>query len=225
MVFKMSKKIIVIKIILFININILFSSGIFSDLDKLSIYGSTSYYSYKESFISESTELINLRPNLGDISFGVVYKGHYDLSFSYLNSSESINLYNLPYVDKYISTKFNYHIKRFENFKLKIGLKVIGSKNNKYSRNTFLLGVNKDIDYFNNPVVLYLDVSSSHQEFTNCENKVFNSFMIGGDVKLLVDKIDNNELKDIIWLGFTLNTDDLDKYYFGLNTGLFIPLK
>ena len=64
-----------------------------------------------------------------------------------------------------------------------------------------------------------------HQEFNNCENKVFNSFIIGGDVKLSVDKIDNNELKDIIWLGFALNTTDYNKYYLGFNTGLFFPLK
>ena len=105
-----NKKLIILKIILFVNINFLFGGGIFSNLDKFSMYGSMSYYSYQESYISESLELINIRPNLSNVSIGIIYNSNYDISFSYLNNSESINIYNFPYVDKYISTKFYYHM-------------------------------------------------------------------------------------------------------------------
>jgi len=212
-------------VILIVNINTIFASGIFSNLDNFSIYGSVSFSSYKESFVSESLELVDIRPSLTGFSVGAVYNSRYDLAFTFLDNSESINVYNFPYVDKYISTKFHYHINRYEKFKFKIGLDLIKSKKYDYSRNSFLIGINKDIDYFNNPVVIFLDFISSNQECTNCQEESFSGLTIGGKVKLLVDKLDNNEIKDIIWFGFDLNTNDFNKYYFGFNSGLFIPLK
>ena len=83
----------------------------------------------------------------------------------------------------------------------------------------------EEINYFNNPVVLYLEFAPSFQDYTNCDNKSFTGLSIGGDVKLPVDKLDNAELKDIIWLGLSINSNDFSKYYFGFNAGLFAPFK
>ena len=212
-------------VILIVNINTIFASGIFSNLDSFSVYGSTSFSSYKESFVSESLELVDIRPSLTGFSVGAIYNSCYDFTFAYLDNSESINVYNFPYVDKYISTKFHYHINRYEKFKLKIGLDLIKSKEYEYTRNSFIIGLYKDIDYFNNPVIIFLDLISSNQECNNCQEESFSGLTIGGNVKLLVDKLDNNEIKDIIWFGLELNTNDFNKYYFGFNSGVFIPLK
>jgi len=221
----MIKRITLLKIILLVNINIAFSSGVFSNLDKFSIYGSALFNSYKESFVSESLELVNIRPNLNGFTLGAVYSSRYEISFSYLNNSESINIYNLPFPDKYFSTKFYFHIYRFEKIKFKVGFNSMNSNDNDYLRNSILFSIYEEINYFNNPVVLYLDFAQSSQEYTGCINKTFTGLSIGGDVKLLVDKMDNNELKDIVWLGFSISTNDFNKYYFGFNSGLFIPLK
>jgi hypothetical protein len=219
----MIRRMAMLRIVLFVNI--IFSSGNFSDLDIFSIYGSTSFNSYKESFVSESLELVNVRPNLKSFTLGFVYNANYEISFSHLNNSETINIYNFPYSDNYILTKFYFHINRFEKFKFKVGLSSINSQSNEYLRNSILFGINKEINYFNNPVVLYLNIEPSYQDYILCNNTSFTKLTIGGDVKLFVDKIDNNELKDIIWLGFALNTTDYNKYYLGFNTGLFFPLK
>lgn len=221
----MIKRIALLKIILFLNINIMFSSGVFSNLDKFSIYGSASFNSYKESFVSESLELVNIRPNLSGFTLGAVYGSVYEISFSYLDNSESINIYNFPFPDTFISTKLYFHIRRFEKIKLKVGLNSIDSKYNDYLRNSILLSMYEEINYFNNPVVLYLEFAPSFQDYTNCDNKSFTGLSIGGDVKLPVDKLDNAELKDIIWLGLSINSNDFSKYYFGFNAGLFVPFK
>ena len=221
----MVKRIMLLKIILFLNINIMFSSGVFSNLDKFSVYCSASFNSYKESLVSESLELVNTRPNLRGFTLGAVYGSVYEISFSYLNNLESINIYNLPFSDTFISTKLYFHIRRFEKIKFKVGLNSIGSQYNDYLRNSILFSMYEEINYFNNPVVLYLEVAPSYQDYTNCDNKSFTGLSIGGDVKLPVDKLDNAELKDIIWLGLSVNTNDFNKYYFGFNTGLFIPFK
>lgn len=221
----MIKRITLFKIILLVNINIAFSGGVFSNFDKFSVYGSASFNSYKESFVSESLELVNIRPNLSGFTLGAIYASRYEISFSYLNNSESINIYNFPFSGKYILTKFYFHTHRFEKINFKAGFSSMNSNDSDYLRNSILFSIYEEINYFNNPVVMYLDLAKSSQDYTGCENKSFTGFSIGGDVKLPVDKMDNEELKDIIWFGFSINTNDFNKYYFGLSTGLFIPLK
>tara|TARA_B000000475_G_scaffold46125_2_gene35088 strand:- start:187 stop:849 length:663 start_codon:yes stop_codon:yes gene_type:complete len=206
-------------------LNTVLGSGILSNLDNLSLYSSYSLFSYKEDFISESLELVNTRPQYSNISIGLIYNGIYELRFSHVSNSNSNNIYSLPFKDEFISLGINYHIKRLDYIDFKIGLSTMEAINNQYSSSAFLLGAYKDINYFNNPVVIFFDYKNSTHNCSVCDLEKNSNFSFGGKVKLFVDKLDNNELKDIIFLGLTLNTSDFSRYYFGFNTGLFIPIK
>ena len=195
-------------------LNTMLGSGILSNLDNLSLYGSHSLFSYKEDFISESLELVNSRPYYSNISIGLVYNAKYELRFSHLNNSNPSNIFSLPFKDEFISMDVSYHIKKLDYINFKIGLSTMKAINNQYSNSAFLLGAYKDINYFNNPVVMYFDYKNSKHNCLVCDLEKNSNFSFGGKVKLSVDKLDNNELKDIIFLGLTLNTNDFSRYYF-----------
>lgn len=205
--------------------NIIIGSGMLSTQDDLSFFSSGSFYSYKEDYISESLELVNTRPYYKNLSMGIIYKSKYEILFSYLSNSTSNNIYNLPYKDKYFVMDLNYHIKKLNFANFKVGCKLTKSKNNDFSGSSFNLGLYNNIDFFNNPVILYFDYISSSYDCILCTDNSVNKVVFGGNVNLLVDKLDNNELKDIIFFGLTLNSNDLSKYYFGIHSGLFIPIK
>ncbi|MAZ61658.1 MAG: hypothetical protein CMG50_05740 [Candidatus Marinimicrobia bacterium] len=205
--------------------NAVLGSGVLSDLDNFSLYSSYSLFSYKEDFISESLELVNTRPHYSNISIGLIYNGKYELRFNHINNSSPNNIYSLPFKDEFISVNINYHIKKLDYIDFKIGLSTMEAINNQYSSSAFLFGSYKDINYFNNPVVIYFDYKNSTHSCLTCDLVETSNFSFGGKVKLYVDKLDNNELKDILFLGLTLNTNDFNRYYFGVNSGLFIPIK
>ena len=142
-------------------LNTVLGSGILSNLDNLSLYSSYSLFSYKEDFISESLELVNTRPHYSNISNGLIYNGKYELRFSHLNNSNSNNIYSLPFKDEFISMDINYHIKKLDYIDFKIGLSTMKAINNQYSSFALLLGSYKDINYLNNPVVIFFDYKNS----------------------------------------------------------------
>lgn len=212
-------------LLLLLYLSTLLGSGILSDQDNLSLYSSYSLFSYKEDFISESLELVNSRPIYSNISIGLIYNGKYELRFSHVNNSNSNNIYSLPFKDEFISMNINYHIKKLDYMAFKIGLGTMEAINNQYTRSAFLFGAYRDTDFFNNPVVIYFDYKNLTYNCLACALDKNSNFSFGGKVKLSVDKLDNNELKDIIFIGLTLNTSDFSRYYLGINSGLFIPIK
>ena len=181
---------------------------------------------------NEDEEVLDLKPKLKNLKFNIVFKSKYELGFEYQYSSSFINAYNLPYRGSYNFLYFKYHFKEREkfplnmSFNLKYGESASFRSNDNYIFNIRSFGVSiyKEFDDFKYPllpIITYQKVNSYINEISKFDYSIveFDFF-----IKIIVDNIDNDRRRDVIFLGPKISSIDNDQSV-GFTVGLHHPFK
>ena len=212
--------------ILILLVQIIFCNGMFSMLNQNSIYLNLSNFYDNISYINSNSEQDESVANLRKISFGYVLNGKYDFNIKIINNRTQINNFNYPYKENTYALKFTYFINDLKKnpVDFSIGYEYVWSDERLFKYNSVHIGSYIDFVVDEYPSVAYLRLSSinnlNFQQFSESFN-----IEVGAHIKLVVDKKDNNLLKDIIFLGINLNSSNLKKYFFGLDLGLYHPIR
>ena len=181
---------------------------------------------------NEDEEVLDLKPKLKNLKFNIVLKGKYELGFECQYSSSFINAYNLPYRGSYNFFHFKYHFKEREKFPLNIsfnskyGESASFRSNDKYIFNIKSFGVSlyKEFDDFKYPllpIISYQKVNSYINEISKFDYSIVEFDFL---IKIIVDNIDNDRRRDVIFLGPKISSIDNDQSV-GFTVGLHHPFK
>ena len=216
------KTIIVIFTIL---MEIMFCEGMFSVLNQSSIYLKLSNFYDNVSYINSESELDESTATLQKITFGYVLNGKYDFSFKLINNKTVINNFNYPFNKNTYAIKFNYLINDLMKIPLNFnfGYEYVYSDERLFKYNSFHIGSYIDFIVDEYPSVAYLKLSNINNLALAEYSDNFN-MEIGANIKLVVDKEDNSLLRDVIFFGINLNTNNYKKYNLGITLGLYHPM-
>jgi hypothetical protein len=212
-------------LILILFIQMIFCDGMFSMVNQNSIYLNFSNFYDNISYINSNSEQDDSVANLRKINFGYVLNGKFDFSIKIINNRILINNFNYPFNKNTYALKFNYFMNNLKKIPLdfSIGYEYVWSDERLFKYNSVHIGSYIDFVVDEYPSVAYLRLSNINnlnlQEYSDSFN-----IQIGTHIKLVVDKEDNNLLKDIIFLGINLNSNNYKKYYFGIDLGLYHPI-
>ena len=221
-----------------IMINFIFPSGYFSNGYEKSINYSFStlvdnetYYDYLDS---ENFDIIELKPKLYNGVVNIVLKGKYELGLEYAYNTSFINGYNLPYRGSYNYFYFKYHFKEREKFPLNLSFNIKYGEaasfrsNNDYIFNSKSAGISfykeLSLSLSNYPIIPVF----SFDKFCTYTNDLlieeYHMVSINLLLKLIVNNIDNDTMRDIIWLGPKVSIVG-DDQRLGFSFGLYHPIK
>ena len=208
------------------------------------------YYLLNNLVDPNDDELINYNAYLGKADFSLLLDGAYEISFIYAYNKSgakagndktfSLNAYALPLDGKYGFLKFNYHFKEKEKFPLNLFFGIQYGKNfensynlsssNAYQSYEFNLGLYKEFDAGNYPIIPYVELVSNKAKINNSFLYLLNNkdsyfkVNLGCIIKLSVPNVNNSPHLDLIWLNPTISINNND-IFAGFNIGLSHPLK
>jgi len=213
--------------VIILSINTCIGSGLFSRVNENAIFYSIDYFSDNLSYVNGDLGTVDIKSKLYNAIIGFVLNGKYEILINYSKNSSPINNYMLPYKDSYISMQFLYHLKDIDKIPIefKFGIRAIDSMNNSFYSNSMIVGIYKELAAGNYPIIPYGDVYLSINASQNDQISVDDEYKFGVHIKLIVDYLDNNILKDILWISPHINTADFNHYYLGFNLGLYHPFK
>jgi len=197
----------------------------FSVLNQNSLYLNFSSFYDNISYINSNSEQDDIVANLQKINFGYVLNGKFDFSIKIIDNRTLINNFNYPLNKNTYALKFIYFINDLKKIPVafSIGYEYVWSDEHLFKYSSAHIGSYIDFVVDKYPSVAYLTLSSINNLNLEEYNDSFN-IEIGANVKLVVDKEDNSLLKDIIFLGINLNSNNNKKYSLGINLGLYHPL-
>jgi hypothetical protein len=207
-------------------VEVMFCEGMFSVLNQSSIYLKFSNLYDNVSYINSDSELDESAANLQKINFGYVLNGKFDFSIKIINNRTLINNFNYPFNKNTYALKLNYFINDLEKIPVdfSIGYEYVWSDERLFKYNSVHIGSYIDFVVDEYPSVAYLTLSSINNLNLEEYSDSFN-IEIGANIKLVVDKEDNSLLKDVIFLGINLNSNNYKKYNLGINLGLYHPIR
>ena len=187
---------------------------------------------YYEYYDAENFDIFELKPKLYSVVANIILKGKYEFGLEYLFNTSFVNGYNLPYRGSYNYIYFKYHLKEKQNFPLnlsfnmKYGESASFRHNNNYIFNSRSTGFSIYKEFFDTKYPL-IPVFSFDKNSTFINSITLTEYyMITIDllIKLTVNNLDNDKMRDIIWLGPKITIIDNDQSI-GFTFGLYHPIK